>query len=867
MSNSSPPTAGSPRKSPTASVGPSGLSSIEARSRQETYGPNEIPEQHETLLHRIGTYFWGPIPWMIEAALVLAAVVQHWADFFIILVLLGVNAGVGFWEEFQAGNAVAALKSRLAPDARVLRDGTWQVVAARELVPGDRIRIRIGDIAPADARYLGPDSIEVDQSALTGESLPVSREAGTSVYSGSIIRRGEGDAEVTATGTKTYLGRTTQLVARAHPVGHFQQAILRIGDYLIVLALSLAILVEAVAAVRGDNLLTSAQFALLLAIAAIPVAMPTVLSVTMAIGARRLAAEQAIVTRLDAVEEVAGIDVLCSDKTGTLTENRLRMGPPVLAPGVDKQELYRAVSLASRREDRDPIDDAILGDPTVAGAAGPARVTAFVPFDPVRKRTEATVVAPDGRQERVTKGAPQVILGLCAPSAGLLNLVDEAVSSLARRGFRALGVADAAGEGPWRFLGVVPLFDPLRPDSAEVVRELRGLGVGVKMVTGDQSAIARETAAQLGLDAAVTTADSWRGSAGTGAPPAGFDSAGVFAQVFPEDKFEIVKALQSKGHIVGMTGDGVNDAPALKQADVGIAVSGATDAARSAAEVVLTAPGLKVILTAVRESRRIFRRMTAYAIYRIEETIRLLFFITTSIVVLGFFPITAIMIVLLATLNDGAILAIAYDRAPLSPAPVRWRMRKVLSVATSLGLTGVTSSFLLLFLAVTAFHVSGAALQTLIYLKLSVAGEFVIFLTRTEGWFWKDRPGTPLLFSVFGAQLIATAIVASGAVFAPIPWLWIVAVWAYAAGEFLLDDTVKHFVYARLNRSEDAAHRPGRHLLDRSFGRVARLFYHPRHRKIPSSRPLVGPHAIPSSLTGMASPPGSGPPGLGPPPS
>jgi H+-transporting ATPase len=777
-----------------------GLTDAEVSERRQRFGFNEVAETTVGPWRRLASYFWGPIPWMIEVAVVLAALLRHWEDFAIILTLLLVNAAIGFWEEHQAGDAVASLKAGLAPQARARRDGRWTTVPARELVPDDRIRLRMGDIVPADVILLDDASLELDQSALTGESLPVSREKGGTAYAGSTVRRGEGTAQVTATGAKSYLGRTTQLVAQAKRVSHLQRAVLRIGDTLIALAIGLAIVVEAVSLFRGVDLLTSLQFALVLTIAAIPVAMPTVLSVTMAVGARTLAREKAIVTHLESVEELAGIDVLCSDKTGTLTENRLVVGTPVPLGGATGQDVLTAAALASRVEDHDPIDDAILAAPGMGAVAAGLQPAQFRPFDPVQKRTEATLRSPDGRTVRVSKGAPQAILALTGDTAATRQEVDRVINDIATRGYRALGVARADGEGPWRYVGILPLFDPLRPESAEVLRSLRALGVQVKMVTGDQAAIARETGHQLGLEGQVLTPEEL--------PPATssdrarvLEGTSVFAQVFPEHKYQIVEALQQGGHIVGMTGDGVNDAPALKKADVGIAVSGATDAARAAADVVLTAPGLGVILTGIQQARQTFARMTAYAIYRIEETIRLLLFITLCIVALGFFPVTAIMIVLIALLNDGAILAIAYDRTPISPTPVSWRMGSILRVATTIGIAGVCSSFLLLSLAMGPFHLAGSELQTLIYLKLSVAGHFVIFLTRTKGPFWKSRPAGVLVASVVGTQLLASVIALSGWFLTPIPLEWVVAIWGYSALEIVLVDLLKQWVYAREERA------------------------------------------------------------------
>jgi H+-transporting ATPase len=774
-----------------------GLSQAEAERRLAQYGYNEIPEKKTNPFLKFLTYFWGPIPWMIEAALVLSALVQHWPDFGIILVLLGTNAGVGFWEEYQAGNAIAALKAKLAIQARVRRGGQWVTVAARELVPGDVLRVRLGDIVPADAQLLEGDPVEVDQSALTGESLPVSRQAGETIYSGSIIRQGEIEAQVSATGLQTYFGKTAQLVQEAHTVSHFQRAVLKIGDYLILLAVTLVALILAVALFRGDRMLTVLQFTLVLTVAAIPVAMPTVLSVTMAVGARLLARKEAIVSRLAAIEELAGIDVLCSDKTGTLTQNRLTLGEPFCVSGVPAEQVILSAALASRGEDQDTIDQAVLSGLKNGQVLADYQVAHFQPFDPVHKRTEATIRAADGSTFKVTKGAPQVIQALSANAGQVQNAVDEAIGAFAKRGFRSLGVARTDTQDQWQFLGVLPLFDPPREDSQATIATARQMGVNVKMVTGDQLPIAREIAGQLGVGANLLDASGFGDTKHHEAAPLAqsIENADGFAQVFPEHKFHIVDVLQQRGHIVGMTGDGVNDAPALKKADCGIAVSGATDAARAAASIVLLTPGLSVIIDAIKESRRIFQRMNSYAIYRIAETVRVLLFMTLSILVFNFYPVTAVMIVLLALLNDGAILSIAYDRVHYWNKPEAWNMRLVLGIATVLGVAGVASSFGLFYLAERVFHVDRDFIQSLMYLKLSVAGHMTVFVARTRGPFWSIRPARILLAAVLGTQAVATVFAVYGILMMPIGWGWGLAVWGYALAWFLVNDRVKLLAY------------------------------------------------------------------------
>jgi len=786
---------------------PTGLSSEEAQRRLAELGPNAIEEERVHPLLKFLSYFWGPIPWMIEVAALLSALVQHWADFSIIAVLLLVNAGIGFWEEYKADNAIALLKQKLALLAWVRRTGHWQEIPAADLVPGDIVRVKLGDIVPADLKLLSGQSLDVDQSALTGESLPVEKLPGGVAYSGSVVQRGEMEALVVATGMGTYFGRTAKLVEEAHTESHYQKAVLQVGHFLILATLALVGLVLVVALFRATPLLETLQFCLVLTVAAIPVALPAVLSVAMAVGAMRLARQQAIVSRLVSIEELAGADVLCCDKTGTLTQNCLVLAEPVSFAGTEAAEVVQAAALASRDPERDPIEHAIFeGLGARASALADFETLRFEPFDPVRKYSNA-LVQRDGRRFEVAKGAPQAILALCADAGAIGEAVGREVEALAGRGYRTLGVArrDVGKDGDtttgWRYLGLLPLADPPREDSAETLAEARKMGVNVKMVTGDHIAIAREISGQLGLGTEIRSAETVFGG-GQPADARFIEAADGFAQVFPEHKYAIVEALQARGHIVGMTGDGVNDAPALKKADIGIAVSGATDAARSAADLVLTAPGLSVIIEALKEARRIFERMTSYAIYRIAETTRVLLFMTLAILTFNFYPVTAVMIILLALLNDGPIMMIAYDHTKVDPKPVRWRMNEVLTLAGALGVAGVFSSFGMFWIGEKLLKLDRPTIQTLMFLKLTVAGHMTIYLTRSiERPFWgRPWPAPVLFWTAESTQLLATVVAVYGFFMKPLGWRLAGLVWAYALAWFLVNELVKRGTYRLLTQ-------------------------------------------------------------------
>ena len=785
-----------------------GLSDDEATKRLEIYGPNEIIDKKVSPIIKFLKNFWGPIPWMIEIAIVLSAIVGHWEDFWIILILLLVNGVVRFWEENKADNAIELLKNKLAVQAKVLRNGKWKSIAARDLVPGDIVRVRLGDIVPGDLKLINGDYLQADESALTGESLPVEKHVNDIGYSGSIIKQGEMDGLITGTGMKTYFGKTTELVEKAKTRSHFQKAVVKIGNYLIVFAICMVAVIVIVSLLRpGTSLKNLLEFILVLIVASIPVALPAVLSVTMAIGAINMAKKNAIVSKLVAIEELAGVEILCSDKTGTLTKNEISVA--TIKPfGVSNEEsviLYGI--LASREEDQDAIDTAIIikgkDFKDLENKIQSYNIEKFTPFDPVIKRTEAVLKDSTGKSLKVAKGAPQVLLSLSTNKDEVEEEVTKYIDEYAVKGYRALGVgATDDGQDNMKFIGLIGLFDPPREDSAETIRIATDMGMDVKMVTGDHVAIAKEIAKTLGMHTNIQPVSAFLDKPDDEAAEI-VEKADGFAQVFPEHKYRIVELLQSKDHIVGMTGDGVNDAPALKKADVGIAVSNATDAAKSAAEITFTKPGLSTIIDGTIQSRKIFHRMLNYSIYRISETIRVIIFITLSIVLFSFYPVTALMIVLLALLNDAPIMTISVDNVGYSKKPERWNMSVVLMISTFLGIIGVVASFLLYYIFYVVLYVplglTLATVQSIIFLKLSVAASLTVYVARTKGHFWQRKPAKELFLATTTTQILATLFAVYGIILpASIGWPIALFVIGYAIIWFLITDFIKYYFYKYL---------------------------------------------------------------------
>ncbi|CAL1375940.1 unnamed protein product [Linum trigynum] len=823
-----------------------GLTGDEVQQRLQVFGHNKLEEKHESKVLKFLSFMWNPLSWVMEAAAIMAIALAHgddkptdYHDFVGIILLLIINSTISFIEENNAGNAAAALMARLAPKAKILRDGKWNEEDAAELVPGDIISIKLGDIIPADARLLEGDPLKIDQSALTGESLPVTRGPGGVIYSGSTCKQGELEAIVIATGVHTFFGKAAHLVDSTTHVGHFQKVLTSIGNFCICsIAVGMLIEIIAIYGFQQRSYRTGIDNLLVLLIGGIPIAMPTVLSVTMAIGSHRLSQQGAITKRMTAIEEMAGMDVLCSDKTGTLTLNKLTVDKSmieVFAKGVQQDDVVLMAARASRLENQDAIDAAIvamLADPKEARAE--VTEVHFLPFNPTDKRTALTYLDNSGKMHRVSKGAPEQILNLAYNRADIANRVHGIIDKFAERGLRSLGIArqdvpdnnkESSG-GPWEFVGLLPLFDPPRHDSAETIRRALDLGVGVKMITGDQLAIAKETGRRLGMGTNMYPSSSLLGeSKGTGFESLPVDelieNADGFAGVFPEHKYEIVKKLQAKKHIVGMTGDGVNDAPALKIADIGIAVADSTDAARGASDIVLTEPGLSVIISAVLTSRAIFQRMKNYTIYAVSITIRIVmgFMLLTCFWEFDFPPF---MILIIAILNDGTIMTISKDRVKPSPVPDSWRLSEIF--ATGIVLGGYLAIMTVIFFWAAYetnffsehFHVPSLRkshyntsdpdvvdllnkkLASAVYLQVSTISQALIFVTRSRSWSFVERPGMLLMIAFIIAQLIATAISALAnwgfAGIHSIGWKWTAVIWVYNIVTYLLLDLIKFAV-------------------------------------------------------------------------
>ncbi|KAL9620279.1 MAG: hypothetical protein Q9160_005178 [Pyrenula sp. 1 TL-2023] len=753
-----------------------GLTEDEVLNRRKKYGLNQMKEEKENLILKFLGYFVGPIQFVMEAAAVLAAGLEDWVDFGVICALLLLNASVGFVQEFQAGSIVDELKKTLALKAVVLRDGRLTEVEAAMVVPGDILQIEEGTIIPADGKIVTEDAfLQVDQSGITGESLAVDKHKGDTCYASSAVKRGECFMVITSTGDNTYVGRAAALVnAASSGTGHFTEVLNGIGTVLLILVILTLLLVWISSFYRSNSIVKILEFTLAITIIGVPVGLPAVVTTTMAVGAAYLARKKAIVQKLSAIESLAGVEILCSDKTGTLTKNKLSLAEPFTVPGVEPDDLMLTACLAASRKKKgiDAIDKAFLKSlryyPRAKNVLTQYKVIDFQPFDPVSKKVSAVVESPQGERIVCVKGAPLFVLRTVEEDHPVPDDIDNAyknkVAEFATRGFRSLGVARKRGEGQWEILGIMPCADPPRHDTAKTINEAKTLGLRIKMLTGDAVGIAREMSRQLGLGTNVYNAERL-GLGGGGTMPGSevydfVEAADGFAEVFPQHKYSVVEILQQRGYLVAMTGDGVNDAPSLKKADTGIAVEDASDAARSAADIVFLAPGLSAIIDALKTSRQIFHRMYAYVVYRIALSLHLEIFLGLWIAIRND-SLNLELVVFIAIFADIATLAIAYDNAPFSKTPVKWNLPKLWGMSILLGLVLAVGTWI----ALTTMFVGGenkgivqnfGVRDEVLFLQISLSENWLIFITRANGPFWSSMPSWQLTCAILLVDLLAT---------------------------------------------------------------------------------------------------------------
>jgi plasma-membrane proton-efflux P-type ATPase len=773
-----------------------GLTHAEVDVRRRENGFNEVTGKKGHPVLKILGKFWGISAWMLELIIILSAVLRNYSDLAVVSALLVVNAAVSLVQERRAAGVVEALRKRLQVSARVLRESAWTVIPARELVPGDIVRVRPGDIIPADLKLL-TGAATVDQSALTGESKDADKAPGGVLSSGSVVRRGEGDAVVILTGAKTYFGRTTDLVQSARPKYHIDAVMAKVVRWLLLVVGALLAVVVTVSVVRGASLIEMAPLVLILMTSAIPISLPVMFTVSMAVGSRELAKRGVLVTRLSAAEDAATMDVLCVDKTGTITMNQLAVTGVIPMGNATEADVLFAGALASQEANQDPIDLAFLAAARyrhVFDSLPKASPVSFTPFDAKNRRTEA-VVEQNGQRVRVMKGAVETIAQACALGPPAIAALEARVSDSASKGYRTLAVARGPETGAPAIVGLVTLYDPPRPDAKQLIGALHDLGVPVKMLTGDALAVASEIARGVGLPNIRRMADM-KAAGGPGGKPADlFSGVDGYAEVFPEDKYTVVKQLQAGGHVTGMTGDGVNDAPALRQAEVGIAVSTATDVAKGAASVVLTEPGLVNIVALVEQGRTIYQRILTYIINKISRTILKTSFVAIAFLVTGKFVISAFAMLVLIFITDFAKISLATDRVRPSRKPETWNIGPLISVSVVLGILMMAEALLALWYGWSrcGLAASASSSYTFCFLMLIYFAAFSVVSARERRWFWKTMPSKTFLAAIAGEIVFGTVMTRVGlSGLTPLPWAQMLAILTCATVSCLVvNDAVK----------------------------------------------------------------------------
>ncbi len=776
-----------------------GLPEEEAQKRTSKFGFNEIPEKKESPVIKFLKKFWGLTVWMLELTMLVSFILGKYLDLYIIGALLLFNSILSFLQEEKASSIISSLKKNLQVEARILREGKWKIVPARELVPGDIVRVRAGDFVAADLITI-TDKLEADQSALTGESMAVEKKENSVLYSGSVVKEGEANSIVLATGKKTYFGRTAQLVQIARPKLHMEEVISKVVTWLlaiVILLLGLTILAQVI---RGSSLLEILPLTLILLVTAVPVALPAMFTLSMALGSIELAKQGVLVTRLTASEDVATMDTICADKTGTITMNKLTITNISPATGFVEEDVILYGALASQEANMDPIDLAFLNFARDKRLLSQEYVQKeFCPFDPKTKRTEA-VIQRNNSSFRVMKGAVRQIAELCGLKDKEIERLEGSMGKLAGKGYRTLAVAINENTEKSRLIGLVAMIDNPRPDSKKLIQELKHLGISVKMLTGDALPIAKEIADKVGIGKNIVKAPDLKKYAKENLIKAAeiAEKSDGFAEIYPEDKYIIVKSLQSKSHIVGMTGDGVNDAPALKQAEVGIAVSNATDVAKGSASVVLTSEGLSSIVDLIKTGRMIYQRIISWILNKIIKTFTIVVFVTLSFMFTGLFVVTAFDMVLLLFLTDFVTLSLATDKVRWSYKPDTWNITELVKVAVALGIVTLIEHFGLLYIGLKYFGLqfSIPELNTFVFEMLFFSGVFTIFMVRERGHFWNSAPSRTLLLAIMLDMIFVGTISTVGIPgLSPLPIYYTFGIVAYYFVLILLvNDSIKYLL-------------------------------------------------------------------------
>ena len=770
-----------------------GLTTEEVQRRLQVFGSNEVAEKRKNPVLDFLSRYWGPMPWLLELAIVLSVVLNHYLEAGIIFALLTINTVIGQIQSRGSQRALEALKKRLAINARVLRDYKWLTKEAREIVPGDIISVGLGDIVPADAKLIDGD-LSIDQSILTGESLPIDVQESATIYSGSIVKRGEAKCVVVNTGINTYFGKAAELVKTAKPKSHQEQIMLAIVRYMMFLGIGALVIVAIYAAVIGTGILPILTFTVIFLMGAVPVALPAVMTIVQSVGAMELARKGVLVTRLDSIEDAASIDILCLDKTGTITQNKLSVGEVIPFSNHTKDEVITLAGLACQEQSKDVIDTALLEySRTIDIGPVSYECVSFTPFEPATKRSEA-IVAIDGKHFKVIKGAPQIVISLCRTlDEAFITDANQKVEELSQKGYRVLAVARSAVDDfdNFQLVGLLSMADPPRIDSKGMIEGARELGVKPIMLTGDNIAIAREIALQVGVGNRIIRMDEFRNLSETEQANI-IDESDGFAEIYPEDKYKIVKLLQSRGHMVGMTGDGVNDAPALKQAEMGIAVSNSTDVAKASASMVLTEPGVAVIIDAIKTSRHIYQRMLTWVINKVTKVIQVIGLLT-----IGFFwfhdvVVSLLGMTLLIFANDFVTMSLATDNVKYTANPNKWNVRNITLASLVVGALLIVEGAVALFIGSQYFNLPFEQLRTFTVLTLIFTSQFRVYIVREREYFWSSRPGRALVLATIGAILAFTLLGLYGQIITPLTLYQVLFTLGFSAIFTLAIDFPKH---------------------------------------------------------------------------